>query len=276
MNEKRRYQILLTNDDGIQSPGLWAAAESLSKLGYVTVAAPRDQASGTGRSMPVTSDGKITVSTLKIGEQDWQVYAVGGTPAQTVLHAILELMPVRPDLVVSGINYGENVGHSITISGTVGAAIEAAACGVPALAVSLQLKSGVNYLSYSTQMDFSTAAYFTGIFACLMLENRMPEDVDILKVDLPYAATPETPWRMTRLAQHRYYVPAIHREGGVLDNNGAIVGTINLRPGDVPPDTDAHTLAFDEVISVTPLSLDMTSRVDLKDLENQFRASIES
>jgi 5'-nucleotidase len=274
MSEKPRYQILLTNDDGIQSPGLWAAAEALSPLGYVTVAAPRDQASGTGRSMPVTSDGKITVSTLKIGTQDWQVYAVGGTPAQTVLHAILELMPVRPDLVVSGINYGENVGHSITISGTVGAAIEAAACGVPAMAVSLQLKSGVHYLSYSTQMDFSTAGHFTGIFAQLMLENRMPEDVDILKIDLPYSATPVTPWRLTRLANHRYYVPAVHREGGAFENNGAIVGTISLKPGDVSPDTDAHTLAFDQMISVTPLSLDMSSRVNLNDLEKKFRASI--
>ena len=100
-----RYQILLTNDDGIQSPGLWAAAKALSKIGYVTVAAPRDQASSTGRSLPITSDGRITHTRLKIGEQEWSTYAVGGTPAQSVLHGVLEIIGEKPDLVVAGINY---------------------------------------------------------------------------------------------------------------------------------------------------------------------------
>jgi len=137
-----RYQILLTNDDGIQSPGIWAAAEALSKLGFVTLAAPRDQASSTGRSMLLTSDGRIHSNTLRIGNQDWQAYAVGGTPAQTVMHAVLEIMADNPpDLVVSGINYGENVGDIITISGTVGAAMEGASLGIPSMAVSLQLTS---------------------------------------------------------------------------------------------------------------------------------------
>ena len=71
-----RVQILLTNDDGIQSPGLWAAASALSKLGYVTVVAPREQASGTGRSMPRTSDGKIERTVLNINGQDWPVYSL--------------------------------------------------------------------------------------------------------------------------------------------------------------------------------------------------------
>ena len=84
-------QILLTNDDGIDSPGLWAAAEALSELGYVWVAAPRDQASSTGRSMPMSSDGKITIKQMHVNGQDWVVHAVGGTPAQTVLHAIHEI-----------------------------------------------------------------------------------------------------------------------------------------------------------------------------------------
>src|SRR5512146_1374231 len=97
-------QILLTNDDGIQSPGLWAAAGALSKLGFVTVAAPREQVSGAGRSLPHTSDGRIAQTVLRINEQEWPVFAIGGSPAQVVQHAILEIMPRRPDLVVSGIN----------------------------------------------------------------------------------------------------------------------------------------------------------------------------
>ena len=157
-----KCQILLTNDDGIQSPGLWAAAEALSDIGYVTVAAPRDQSSGSGRSLPSTSDGIIRPEMLTVRGKQWTVYAVGGTPAQAVLHGILEIMKRKPDLVVSGINYGENVATGVTISGTVGAAMEAASQGVPALASSLETDQTMHF-SYSTEIDFSTAAYFTGV-----------------------------------------------------------------------------------------------------------------
>src|SRR5215203_2546696 len=114
---KIKPQILLTNDDGILSPGLWAAAAALSKLGFVTVTAPRDQSSGMGRSLPSTSDGIIQEKRVQVNGQEWSVYAVGGSPAQTILHAVYEVMKRKPDLVVSGINYGENVASGITISG---------------------------------------------------------------------------------------------------------------------------------------------------------------
>src|SRR5258707_882790 len=132
-----RLQILLTNDDGIRSPGLWAAASALAALGRVTVAAPREQSSGMGRSLPNTSSGIIQEEKIEVNGQEWKVHAVDGSPAQAVLHAVLEIMPQKPDLVVSGINYGENVGLGVTISGTVGAAMEGASLGFPSLAGSL-------------------------------------------------------------------------------------------------------------------------------------------
>ena len=73
--------ILLTNDDGIRSPGLWAAAEGLSGLGFVVVAAPREQSSGAGRSMPIGSDGKLHEEQMVVRGKEWNVYAVGGSPA---------------------------------------------------------------------------------------------------------------------------------------------------------------------------------------------------
>ena len=79
-------QILLTNDDGIRSPGLWTAARALSELGFVHVVAPRDQFSGAGRSMPITSDGLIEERALQVNGKLWTIFSVGGTPAQTVLH----------------------------------------------------------------------------------------------------------------------------------------------------------------------------------------------
>lgn len=265
-----RYQILLTNDDGIQSPGIWAAAEALSDLGFVTLAAPRDQASSTGRSLLLTSDGRIHSTTLSIGGQEWEVYAVGGTPAQTVLHAVLEIMDTPPDLVVSGINYGENVGDGITISGTVGAAMEGASMGIPSLAVSLQLADMDNYTTYSRSIDFATAAHFTRLFAQKMLEKQFPPDVHLLKVDVPAEATPETPWRVTRLARHRYFCPVAERKGS-WEERGTIGYKINVRPEDITPDSDVYALVFDKVVSVTPLSLDMTSRVDLEDLQDRLK-----
>ena len=153
-------QILLTNDDGIRSPGLWTAAGALSQLGFVHVVAPRDQFSGAGRSLPITSDGLIEERALEVNGKRWTIYSVGGTPAQTVLHAVLEILPDRPDLVVSGINYGENLGTGITVSGTVGAALEAASLGIPALAMSLETEKEY-HLSYSPEIDFTAAGYFT-------------------------------------------------------------------------------------------------------------------
>lgn len=262
---KTRKQILLTNDDGIRSPGLWAAAEALASLGFVTIAAPREQYSGAGRSMPVTSDGRITRQTLQIGSQQWTAYAIGGTPAQSVMHACLEILPQPPDLVVSGINYGENVGSGVTASGTVGAALEGADFGIPALAVSLELPS-MEYTSYSASTDFSTAGFFTRYFARILLEQPLPEDVDVLKIDVPASATPQTPWELTRMAhRNRYFQPFPNRKGA-MEEPGFIDVRIDVEPGDVPSDSDIHKLRFEHKVAVTPLSLDMTSRVDFKDL----------
>lgn len=269
MNE--RIQILLTNDDGIQSPGLWTAAAALSTLGYVTVAAPRDQASSTGRSMPRSSDGRIEQSVLRINGQDWPVYSIGGSPAQTVLHAILEIMPTPPQLVVSGINYGENFGTSITISGTVGAAMEGAAFGIPSMAISLQLLNN-DYLSYA-DLDFSTAGYFAHFFAKMILEKSLPADIDLIKVEIPATATPETPWRVTRLARHRYYHPVVRRRVS-WDEPLYIDGSPRVEPQEVTPDSDIYAVLYDKVVSITPLSLDMTSRIDLSRLETTFKKDL--
>jgi 5'-nucleotidase len=258
-------QILLTNDDGIQSPGLWAAAEALSKLGFVHVVAPRDQFSGAGRSMPSTSDGIITEQRVNMLGKEWTVYSVGGTPAQAVLHSILEILPSRPDIVVSGINYGENLGIAITVSGTVGAALEAAAQGIPALAVSLETEIA-NHLSYSSEIDFSAAAHFTQKFARWLLEGTLPPDVDVLKVDIPQDATPKTPWQVTHLTRQVYFT-AQAPQRTPHNPRGPLGYRIDFDPSLDPPDTDAYVVRESHQVSVTPLSLDMTSRVDLKNIK---------
>lgn len=265
----KKAQILLTNDDGIQSPGLWAAAEALSALGYVTVAAPREQSSGMGRSLPGTSDGIIQPETLVVHGQAWTVYAVGGSPAQAVLHAILEIMPEPPDLIVSGINYGENIGTGVTVSGTVGAAMEGAALGHRALAVSLQTDKQY-HLSYSRDVEFSAAAHFTAKFASMLLKKQFPADVQLLKLEVPSDATTETPWEIARLTRQRYYEP-LKPERATWDVAATVGYREAMRLEDEPEDTDAYVVRKKRHVAVTPLSLDLTSRVDLPALQKSMR-----
>lgn len=264
-------QILLTNDDGIRSPGLWAAAGALSRLGYVNVAAPREQYSGAGRSLPTNSDGIIEIKEIQVNGQNWNVYAVGGSPAQTVLHGALEILPRKPDLVVSGINFGENVGTGITTSGTVGAALEAAGIGIPSMAISLETSIEHHY-SLSDEVDFVAGAHFTVLFAALLLERQMPQDVDVLNINIPQNATPDTDWEITRISRVRLFEAITPQR-----NSWQEPGRVGYR---FSPDwkwaehgTDIHAVKIKKVVSVTPLSLDLTSRLDLKDFDHNLRWS---
>jgi len=267
--KKNKPHILLTNDDGIRSPGLWAAASELSKIGYVTVAAPREQSSGMGRSLPSTSDGIIRKEQVQVNGQEWDVYAIGGSPAQAVLHGIFEVLPHKPDLVVSGINYGENVGYGITISGTVGAAMEAASLGIPALAVSLQTETQY-HLSHSEDIDFSTAGYFTAYFAKRILEKKLPHDVHLMKVEVPAHATPETEWQIAKLSPQRYYEPVPAKRDS-WEQPGTIIYKEALKLEHEEENTDVYVLRKKKIVAVTPVHLDMTARVKFEDFDKLLR-----
>jgi 5'-nucleotidase len=266
---EEQLQILLTNDDGIESPGLWAAAEALSEIGYVWVTAPRDQASSTGRSMPRSSDGLITPRQMVVNDKEWTVYAVGGTPAQTVQHAVMEIIGRKPDLVVSGINYGLNLGTGITISGTVGAAMEGAAFGVPAMAISLETAKEHHY-SYSREIDFSAAAYFAKYFGKKLLEKQFDPRIQVLKVEVPQEAAPDTEWMLTRLSLERFYY-GLPPKRESWDVPGAVEYDMVEDLSVFKPGTDTHTVMVEKKVSVTPLSLDMTANVSFEALDDKLR-----
>lgn len=259
---QERPLILFTNDDGIESPGLWTVAEAFADLGDILIVAPREQQSGTGRSMPITSEGRIYPRQLPMNGARYKAFAVDATPAQAVQHGVLELADRRPALVVSGINYGENAGNGVTISGTVGAALEAASLGIPALAVSQQTPKDL-HLTYSNDVDFSAAAHFARMFGALLIADpRLPDDVDVLKIDVPWGATRETPWRTTRLSRRRVYWPT-RPERVALSEIGRIGYHFDTDPSKAEPDSDVYAVMHDKVVSVTPISLDLTSRTDL-------------
>ena len=252
--------ILITNDDGISSPGLRAAATALAELGEVLVVAPAVQQSGAGRSMPPASEGSIVRHRIALNGGQIDGYAVEGSPAQAVQHGVLEIASRRPDLLVSGINYGENIGSAITVSGTVGAAMEGADFGIPSIAFSQQTDP-CYYLNASESVDLGVAMHFLQFFARPVIEVGLPPGADLLKIDVPMSATLQTPWRWTRLSRQRYFHPVKpHRRRPGDPGPMGFEPRIDLDR--LEPDSDICSIAVDGVVSVTPVTLDMTARVE--------------
>jgi 5'-nucleotidase len=119
-------------------------------------------------------------------------------------------------------------------------------------------------------VNFSVARHFTTLFANLLLERKMPADVDLLKVDIPDGATLETPWELTRQSRHRYYA-AIPPRRTRWDEPVVIDYQIDVDPATLPKDSDIFALMVKKVVSVTPLSIDLTSRVNLEEFGNDLR-----
>lgn len=160
--------ILVTNDDGVHAPGIQALAAALRPLGEVHVVAPDREVSACAQSLTL----KHPLRAERIGTN---VHSVDGTPADCVNLAIVKLLPRRPDLVVSGINRGANLGEDIFYSGTVGGAREGTFFGIPSLAFSLAARS---------EMDFGPAAEFARTLSTKVLEKGLPERT-LLNVNVP-------------------------------------------------------------------------------------------
>jgi 5'-nucleotidase len=261
--------ILVTCDDGIESPGLRAAVRAVLDLGEVMVTAPCEQQSGAGRSLPAFNDGAIHEVEYRVDGRQVPAYGMFGSPSQAVLYALVEVVPRRPALCISGINFGENVGSGITTSGTVGAAMEAADEGVQALAVSLETDKQYHY-RHSEDVNLTAAAHFTRYFAGRILSRALPPDVDLLKVDVPCNALPNTPWRVTRLSRQRYFqiLPSGRR---YLAEKRRLNYDVMVDRATLEQDSDVHALSVDRLVSVTPLSLDLTSRVAFDELDRLLR-----
>lgn len=256
--------LLVTNDDGIKSPGLRAAVEAVLPLGEVIVVAPSSQQTSAGRGLHGDRNGAFQPVELKIGHRTIQGYHCECSPARAILHAFDVLFKDRePDLLVSGINYGENLETNVTVSGTVGAALQAATHGIPGLAMSLQTDIGNHHRHADLEWDI--ASHFCRVFAALMLKTRFPADVDILNVNVPASATIKTPWKVTRLSRQNYFV---NRMASPTPDSkiGEAECEYGFDDASLEPDSDIHAIR-NNLVSVTPISMDLTSRVDLKSLQ---------
>lgn len=253
--------ILVTNDDGIESPGLLAAVEAVLPLGEVVVVAPSSQQTSAGRGLSGDRNSSFQQIELEVGGMTVRGHHCACSPARVVLHAYDVLFNGRrPDLVVSGINYGENLGNNITISGTVGAAFQAASQGTPGLAISLQTDIG-NHRRYA-DLDWSSVGHFCRKFAQLILNTGLPADVDILNVNVPASATVKTPWKVTRLSRQPYFLNHI-ANATPASKIGEAVCRYGFDEALLEQDSDIQAICSNWV-SVTPVSMDLTSRIDLE------------
>jgi len=253
--------ILITNDDGIDSPGLHAAAEAVMPLADIIIAAPETQQTAAGRSLWFDKDAVFKQKELDIKGKKITGWSLKASPATTVRHAIQCLCTEKiPDLVISGINFGENVGTNVTVSGTIGAAVQAAIWDVKALAVSLEVPKEFHY--YHGKVDWSGAVGILRKAVKDFLESDWPEDTDIIKIDIPDTAGLTTPWKVCRQSREPGwwgYVPDPSPETPVRDT----VVRRGPRPGKkCAEDDDITAVLKNREVAVTPLSVNLTSRTD--------------
>ena len=253
--------ILVTNDDGVHSPGLRAAAEAVADLGDLLLVAPVTQQTAMSRAF-VTDAGAGVVQrvTILVAGRTVPGYAVSGSPVMAVTHAVLELAerPIR--LSVSGINYGENIGSTIGVSGTVGAAFEADSYGIPSIAAAITAQVS-EWRTFGT-LDWTAARHFTRLLARQVLDQGMPEGVSVLNLNVPRSATTRTELRRTVQSQQPYYVRRGPASARPLDQPYQFPVEVVVDRDRLEPGTDIHAIVCDQVASVTPLTWQMTAHTD--------------
>lgn len=241
--------ILLTNDDGIYSPGLRAAYTALSELDEVVIVAPITQMSGVGRSISIMRPVRF----FEIEIDGMKVFAIDGTPTDAVIIGIYEILKRVPDLTVCGINLGENLStEAVTTSGTVCAALEAATHGSKALALSVEVHELLKF-ELSCSYDFENAKKVLKWIARKVIEKGLPEGVDVLNVNVPMKFNGQI--AITRLARKMYRTQVEKR----LDPRGREYYWIHgLEVENAELGTDIHALR-NGFVSITPISLNATS-----------------
>lgn len=248
-------RILITNDDGYQAPALLAVARALRQVGEVTAFAPDHNWSAAGHTKTMHKPLRVTEGTLPDGTP---LYVTTGAPSDCVGLALLGLLPAAPNLVVAGINHGPNLGHDVTYSGTVAAAIEAVVAGLPAIAAS-QDEVG------SQKGDLEFAAEVVASLAQRVLKEGLPANC-LLNVNFPAIPRQQVQGiQITRLGRRIYRDVLIRR----VDPKGQPYYWIGGDPpaGEPEDGTDVGALARG-FISITPLSLDMTDRTELAKLRS--------
>lgn len=268
--------ILISNDDGVFAPGIFAAKQAVEDLANVTVVAPDKNNSSVGRRISLFKHLKLESCKL---EDESPAYSVSGSPADAVIVGANYVMDKKPDLVITGINQGVNISCDITSSGTVCAALEAISLGIPAIAVSLfvdpktaykQDENGEWYIDY----DFTLTKKVLHDLVLKITQKGFPEGVDLFNLNVPSNYLSEDV-RITRLANKmldKKVIDNTDREKKELfnysldenqDSDDLIMITSDLVK-EYEEGSDGYALLIEKCPSLTPLNANMTYN-DLKD-----------
>src|ERR1700758_3893430 len=243
--------ILLTNDDGYQAEGLRAVAEALADFATVSIVAPSREQSGTAQSLTL----RQPIVCNRIAEREW---AIDGTPADCVIVAVHKLLPEKPDLLISGINHGANLGENAYYSGTVGAAREGALQHIPSVAISLCAKKD--------KAKFENAARVARTAAELILKEGLPDQV-LLNINVP------EPWNgSVKFTRQSEKITRNQLSEGKDPRGRTYFWLFEQKiDKDVEPDTD-YAAIFSGAVSITPLHLDPTDTESLNHLSHWAKA----
>ncbi len=249
---KRRPLILITNDDGIDAAGIRHLRRSLDRVGETVVFAPKSEKSGASHSFSLRKP-------LEVVWRDRRTAAVDGTPTDCVMLAVRGLMARRPDLVVSGINHGPNLGDDVTYSGTVAGAIEGTLLGIPSIAV-----SSVDW----TRPKFAAAAAAAARLASLVLKRGLPRNT-LLNVNVPSVAPSALAgWRVTRLGKRIYRDVIVEKRAP----DGRKYFMIDGADPDWEREPETDFAAIEQrCVSITPFHLDWTNHRAIADLKRWER-----
>lgn len=246
--DRKKYRILLSNDDGVEAPGINALYKALSRMAELTIVAPLKERSATAHAISIFDD--VLLYKVYKNSRLW-AYALDGTPADCVKLALTTLMKKRPPhLVISGINRGQNTGTSVLYSGTVAAAIEAAMYGYPALAVSVAA-------ARTGQVDFSLAGKLVARLLPQLIKKGLPTGV-VLNINIPNVPVSDIKGVVISRQGQSMYVDYFKKQ---RDINGAIIYK-NIGEEMIPShskDVDIDDVALsNNMISITPLQYDLT------------------
>jgi len=244
--------ILVTNDDGVYAPGLRALFTEMQRLGRAVIVAPERDKSAVSHSLTMNRP-------LRVRQLETDVFTLDGTPTDCVSIGSNKVLERRPDLLVSGINPGVNLGDDISYSGTVSAAIEGTMYAIPSLAFSL---------SGESPFDFTRAAEFAGKLAARALSSGLPENT-LLNVNVPALPGKEIKGIRFTCQGRRIYKNAIQETFDPWGRKHYWIGggTVHWSGGDT---TDEHALR-DGYISVTPIHLDLTNHAGIEFLKKQWQ-----
>ena len=265
-----RKLVMVTNDDSVQSNGIIELARAAAKHAETIIVAPEQPQSATALSMTFHKPLRVT----KVRRERFECYAVSGSPGDCVMIGVNKILPRRPDLVVSGINIGDNnTFQDILASGTVAAALESAITGIPAIAFSMEVPGESVFALEYDQPNFRSAGIIAGEVIRDVLANGMPEGAEVLNVNFPPNVQPTTPIALTHVGMRKYTDKVIVRK----DPRGrAYYWLFGEKLSHFPADTDIDAVATKRHVSISPLVLKMSGPITepLQEFRDRVQSSL--